>query len=789
MAVTAAAMWSPLPPDRSGIADYTYELLEPLAQRLEVTAVSRTPEAAIVPAGVRVAAPEALAGQGMLPIYQMGNHAGVHSWIYRQALTEPGLVVLHDTSLADFSRGYFGGIETPEFQREVEYAHGPLWGEPDDSKLASGYPALDINGAKVLDTSIVTMERRIVSASRGVIVHDPASAQWLRGRYPDKPVFVVPHGIAADDADRGAAARARLGWRDDHVVFGMYGGFNPIKRMVVAVLAFAQVRGRWPTAKLIIAGHVDYPEVLAEVEQTIAALGVGDSVHLALSPTKEHFLDLIAAADVVVNLRWPTAGETSGVMMRAFAAGRVVITSDLPQLRHLDETYCWRVPTEPITETETLIGLMDRAVCWPEELRSAGDKARDALSQSSSWAVAAEGYRHAVESVPPFDPRPRPVIRSGVPGVNVFADPRATTGLSESARRHASALLDAGTDMTFTEFDSRAPNRTAAVPPRLAALRRGKEHPIDLWLINLNEFHLVHDDAIDRYAIALWAWELPDVLEYSVEQLPRLDELWVVSSFIAESFRTVTAKPISVIPNVVTQFDGVSPDRARFGLDEDAVVMLFSFSGMSSDARKNPWGVVEAFRRAFSASERGTRAQLVIKATDLQTFPELHRDLAEAVDSVNGTLINRDLSRREMDSLLASCDVYVSMHRSEGFGMGMAEAMALGKAVVATGYGGNTDFMPPGSAAMVGYDIREITQRDHRYAEYFGHWYRVGHLWAEPNVEQAAHWLRRLAGSSRLRAAMGARAIEAVRSTCSAEAVGAKMRHRLAEIGYPNRQR
>ncbi|HEV8555700.1 MAG TPA: glycosyltransferase [Actinophytocola sp.] len=770
------AMWSPLPPERSGIADYTYELLGPLAEVVDLVAVGRDGEA-VAPEGVRVVTPDDAAGR--LPVYQMGNHAGAHSWIYRRALAEPGLVVLHDTSLADFNRRFHGGIETDAFEAEVEYAHGPLRGDPSSPYLVAGYPALDAYGEQVLDTSIVTMERRIVTASRGVIVHDPHSAGRLRARYPGKPVFVVPQGISTLEP-AGRDRRLALGWTDDDVVFGVFGGFNPTKRMVTAVLAFAQIRNRWPLARLVIAGHPDYPEVLAEVRELITRYRMADSVHLALSPGKQEFVELIAAVDTAINLRWPTAGETSAVMMRAFAAGKPVITSDLPQYWHLDPTFCWRVPIEPASEMESLIAVMERVVSWPEEARAAGRKGREVTAETSAWAVAAAGYRQALEAVASTGSA-RPVTAPAF-GVNVFGDPRATTGLAESARRHAIALLDAGVDITFTEFNSQAPNRSGPVPTRLAALRAGKEFPIDLWLINLNEFHLIPESSTDRYTIALWAWELPNVLEYSVAQLPRIDELWVVSSFVAEAFRTVTAKPIHVIPNVVTQFGRVRPDRAQFGLPEDALVVLFSFSASSSDARKNPWGVVEAFRRAFPASERGSRAHLVIKATDLDAFPELRGDLAAAIDEVNGTLINTDLTRAQMDSLIASCDIYASLHRSEGFGMGMAEAMALGKAVVATGYGGNTDFMPPGSAAMVGYDIRPITERDHRYAEYFGHWYRVGHLWAEPRVDQAARWLRRLAASDELRKSIGAKAIEAVRSTCSSAAVGAVMRRRLTQI-------
>jgi glycosyltransferase involved in cell wall biosynthesis len=423
---------------------------------------------------------------------------------------------------------------------------------------------------------------------------------------------------------------------------------------------------------------------------------------------------------------------------------------------------------------------MEKVACWPEESRVAGRKAREVMGRAASWAAVADGYREALESVRtpgvPAAPSPRRV------GVNVFADPRATTGLAEAGRRYAVALLDAGADPTFTEFHCGWPNRSVPVPKPLTRVRGGKDHPVDLWLLNLNEFHLIPDHALDRYTIGLWAWELPDVLESSIAELKRLDELWVMSSFTAEAFRTVTDIPIMVVPSVVTGFEGVPADRARFGLPEDGAVVLFSFSASSGDARKNPWGVVEAFRRAFPSGERGSRAHLVIKATDLQRFPAMAEALTEAMANVGGTLINEDLARPEMDQLLATCDIYLSLHRSEGFGLGMAEAMALGKAVVATGYGGNTDFMPPGSAAMVGYRIREITAADHRYAPEVGHWTRPGHLWAEPDVDQAARWLRRLAASESLRRSMGAAAVRAIHAHCDSAVVGAIMVRRLEEL-------
>lgn len=768
-------VWSPLPPDRSGIADYTDELLVPLAALVDVTAVTANPHPDPTATDVPLVDPITGATLPGLPVYHMGNHAGAHAWIYRQALARPGLLVLHDTSLLDFHLDHLGGVGAPAFRDEVAYAHGPIRGRQDDPALYHGWPAIEADGVRSPDARTLTMERRLVDHSRGVLVHDPHSAGLLRARYPRKPIFVAPAGAPIRDDATRTATRARFGWRDEHAVLGVFGGFGRIKRILVAVLAFGQVRRRWPNARLLIAGHVDSPDVLADVRQAVDQQGLASSVHIVAGPPKAEFQDLITATDAVINLRWPTAGETSAVMMRAFGAGRIVITSDLPQNRHHDPAHCWRIPTDPATEATELVAALQRVVRDPAEARTLGRNARD---HSTTWPEVARHYRDALRQLAmlPADLITVPARR---PGVNLFADLRATSGLAESARRHARALHRTGIDLTYTEFNTRRPDRTVPVPHELADLRGGKDYPIDLWLVNLNEFHLIDDHALDRYTIALWAWELPTIPDGARRQLKRIDELWVVSSFVADAFRTVTDIPIMVVPNVVPD-TAAEPDRRRFGLAEDEFVVLFSFSAASSDARKNPWGAIEAFRRAFPTGG----ARLVIKVTDLPEFPALATALTKAVAEVDGILVSGTLERSEMDTLLAGCDVYLSLHRSEGYGLGMAEAMALGKPVIATGCGGNTDFMPPGAAAMVGFDVRPITEADHHYDRRFADWYRPGELWAEPNVTQAAHWLQRLADDPTLRNALGERGREAIRAWSGDVTVGNKMRDRLAEIDW-----
>ncbi|MFF1611032.1 glycosyltransferase [Amycolatopsis sp. NPDC058278] len=771
------AMWTPLPPQTSGIADYSYRLLAALAELTDVVAVTDGPGARS-PRGVPIVGRDEV--QADLHIYHMGNHAGVHEWIYRRALAVPGLVVLHDPSLLDFHNGIFGGFHTSEFEAEVRYAHGPIHGRKDDPALLHGMPVLEVDGVPTLDRGTLTMERRLVTASRGVLVHDPHTAEFLTARYPGVPVFPVPLGATLLDTARRDEIRTGLGWTDDQVVFGVFGGLGGHKRVPAAVLAFGELRRRWPNARMIIAGHAATPALLADLRRTIEQTGAAASVHLELSPDEDRFDELILASDAVISLRWPTAGETSATMMQALGAGRAVITSDLPQHRHFDPAFCFTVPTDPIGEAKGLYRILERGMSWPEELRAAGELARKWAADHADWPIAARGYAAAVEGTLSA---PKPSSPPERHGVNVFADVRATTGLAESARRLTKVLAASGTGLTLTEVDSHAPYRTVPVPPELAGLRRGKEFDVDLWLLNVNEWQLIPEHALDRYTIGLWAWELPSPPVQARPHLPGIDELWVVSSFVADAFRTITDKPITVVPNVVPLAPDAAGDRARFGLPEDGLIVLFTFSASSSDARKNPWAVIEAFRRAFPAGDRGTRAHLVLKANNLELFPKLDASLSEAVAGVGGTLLRREMSRADMDTLLATCDVYASLHRSEGFGLGMAEAMAMGKAVVATGFGGNTDFMPPGSAAVVGYDVRPIAAGDHRYGGAgFGDWYPVGQLWAEPDIDQAARWLRTLAGSPRLRAEMGRRAVRAIEAWSGPEAVGRIVTARLAQL-------
>jgi glycosyltransferase involved in cell wall biosynthesis len=302
--------------------------------------------------------------------------------------------------------------------------------------------------------------------------------------------------------------------------------------------------------------------------------------------------------------------------------------------------------------------------------------------------------------------------------------------------------------------------------------------PIDLWTLNINEFDLAGEPAASalrapRYRIATWYWELSTVPRSLRAQFDRVDEIWVASSFVQQSFLRYTRQPIHIVPTVVPRFGaGVNrfDVRARLEVPTDAVMFLFTFDFKSSVARKNPFGVIEAFSNAFPAPD--DHAVLVIKTMNLGQAPKFEMELRRALQRVNGRLVSEFLPEQDQADLFHASDVYVSMHRSEGFGLGMAEAMALGKPVIATSYSGNCDFMNALNSCPVGYHLRAVTAGDHVYQPSAADVYVEGAVWAEPDIGQAARWMRLLAGDEAIRQRIGAQAALTMSEGFSEAAVG-----------------
>ena len=235
-----------------------------------------------------------------------------------------------------------------------------------------------------------------------------------------------------------------------------------------------------------------------------------------------------------------------------------------------------------------------------------------------------------------------------------------------------------------------------------------------------------------RYRIGLWAWELEDFPPHLHKGFDLVDEVWMVSEFCARAIAPHSPVPVKVIPvPVLDPGEKPRPPRAP----GDPVRFLFAFDFNSTGQRKNPWGVVEAFRRAFGDR---TDVRLTIKATNGHLHPEAEERLRHVIGADERIeLLDRYLSVAELDALYADSDAYVSLHRSEGFGLTVAEAMVRGMPVIATDYGGTTEFFDPAVGWAIPYERAEVGPGWAPYQE--------DGVWADPDLDAAANAMRAVA--------------------------------------------
>ncbi len=233
--------------------------------------------------------------------------------------------------------------------------------------------------------------------------------------------------------------------------------------------------------------------------------------------------------------------------------------------------------------------------------------------------------------------------------------------------------------------------------------------------------------------IGYWAWELLRIPDRWLPALDEVDEVWTPSRFVADAVRPFTSKPIHVVPHPVALAPVGTARRADFDMG-DAFTVLIMFSFVSCP-RKNPVAAVRAFRRAFG--DAGDRL-LIVKCVDADQRPEEIEKLRDAIGGATNIRIDeRRLGDDERLDLVASADVFLSLHHSEGFGLGMAEAMLAGVPVIATAWSGNLDYMDESSALLVPFRLIEAID-PHRV-------YGSDQVWADADVAAAADHLTALA--------------------------------------------
>ncbi|MFZ0610465.1 MAG: glycosyltransferase [Xanthobacteraceae bacterium] len=324
------------------------------------------------------------------------------------------------------------------------------------------------------------------------------------------------------------------------------------------------------------------------------------------------------------------------------------------------------------------------------------------------------------------------------------------SGIGEGARLAYDALEAAGMapaafdiSAAFGQAEIAGPPRRAIVPGSggtLVVHHNAPFLPHALWALGRARVR-------GRRVIGYWAWEFPRIPDSWRLSLPYLHEVWVPSELARQAVTSATDLPVHVVPHPLPP-PSVTPNmRARLGLPADALIVLTAFHMGSAFTRKNPLAAIAAFRRAFGDAPNRI---LVIKLIDHGASPIAREALERAIAGAsNIRLLNVMLPPADMSGLMADVDIVLSMHRSEGFGLVPAEAMQLGKPVVATGWSGNMDFMNARNSAPVSYRLVPVED------PYDGAFLADGQCWADADVEDAAAWLRRLAADPQLRRSLG----------------------------------
>jgi glycosyltransferase involved in cell wall biosynthesis len=521
-----------------------------------------------------------------------------------------------------------------------------------------------------------------------------------------------------------------------------------------------------------------------------------DRIHLSDSPPLERLLDLYAqelfangermARDVPY--AWDTLPDGTSLDRRL----RDIYARALEEagLRRspftswgMEEFYAWLAEPAP---SGGVFGI--NRLCWlvreaQPELREAYpdlDGAEDA-SGLIGWlnAYGTQPGTLPATLVPPLTSTQEIEVRRhsalALPwGVNVAGYFESELGVGEAARLVVAALDTADVALLPVHGSSVPSSRQGHPFTSLDA--DGARFPVNLVCVNADGLPTFSEEVgksffAGRHTIGMWWWEVSRIPIEWRSMFEIVDELWVGSEHVAKALSIDSPVPVYTVTLPVPCPRIEALGRERLGLPE-GFAFLFMFDYHSVFERKNPLAVIEAFGRSFAP---GSGATLVLKCVNSASDPTSHARLLAAADGHRDVrVLDGYLSPTENDALIAACDCYVSLHRSEGFGLTSAEAMALGKPVIATAYSGNLDYMTPKNSYLVDYELRDIGAGNAPYP--------AGGHWAQPDLEQAAVLMREVFEDQVAARAIGERAAADLARTHSLAASGLSMKSRLDSL-------
>ncbi len=362
-------------------------------------------------------------------------------------------------------------------------------------------------------------------------------------------------------------------------------------------------------------------------------------------------------------------------------------------------------------------------------------------------------------------------------GINLIGYLAAELGLGEAARSLARACI--ASDIPFSAVDVGFQSQNLQRDTALLASAVQERFAVDLLYVNADQTasaanYLKGKGLQSRYRIGYWHWEQPQLPASALGAFAHVDEVWVPSTFVHDAIAPFAPVPVVKIPHAIAFAPSPGLSRSQFGLPQDKLLALVMYDFHSYQYRKNPQAALAAFRQAAAGR---TDVALVIKTINGQHHAAARQALVGSVADLGNVLfIDEFFTRQQTWDLQACCDLLISLHRAEGFGLAPAEMMYLGKPVIATDWSANTDFMNADNAMPVRYHLAPLAQAVGVYP--------AGQLWAEADVDHAAWCLTHLLDDPTLRQRLGTQASADIRRQLSPQAVGALVRQRLSLLGF-----
>lgn len=393
------AYFSPLPPSKSGIADYSAELLPYLATGANITVfVEQAEELRLNQNREDYAVQSATHFDEInsqtpfdLCIYHQGNNP-YHEFVYERALQTPGLLVLHEHCLHHLIAWRTLGRKNEDgYWDELFYAYGRLGARVAEMR--------ELGVGSEYQQFLMPLNRRLVAGSLGIITHNAYAASQLEGLSASTPVEIIPHHLAPqtyelDNLD-AAECRRGLGIPENAWVVASHGFVTQAKRIPAVLAAFKRLLAVAPNAMYLIVGEDHWKWSVAPL---IEEMGLGDRVRITGYTTEKDFFRYLKAADAIVNLRFPTAGETSGTLIRSLGAGKPVIVTDFGQFGELPDDICLKV-TGGVDEEKELYAKLRALIYRPTLREQLSRRASEWIRSENEISRCAARYLNFAEKI------------------------------------------------------------------------------------------------------------------------------------------------------------------------------------------------------------------------------------------------------------------------------------------------------------------------------------------------------------------------------------------------------